>query len=136
MSENHTGWERSVLEKLALAAVDEQRRARRWGIFFKFLIFGYLFVVLAIAMGWFSKKDGGAGAGGKHTALVEVNGVIAPGSAASADLVMQGLAEAFKDKRTQGILRRRCMPWWRTCALPAVITSRWRRTRFMSTRRA
>ena len=106
MSENHTGWERSVLEKLALAAVDEQRRARRWGIFFKFLIFGYLFVVLAIAMGWFSKKDGGAGAGGKHTALVEVNGVIAPGSAASADLVMQGLAEAFKDKRTQGIILR------------------------------
>ncbi len=105
MSENHTGWERSVLEKLALAAVDEQRRARRWGIFFKFLIFGYLFVVLAIAMGWFGKKDSSAGTG-KHTALVEVNGVIAPGSAASADMVMQGLAEAFKDKRTQGIILR------------------------------
>ena len=104
MSENNTsGWERAVLEKLALAAVTEQRRARRWGIFFKFLIFGYLFVVLAIAMGWFGRKDTGTG---KHTALVELNGVIASGSAASADLVIQGLTEAFKDKRTQGIVLR------------------------------
>ena len=53
MSENNTpGWERAVLEKVALAAVTEQRRARRWGIFFKFLIFSYLVVILVIAMGW------------------------------------------------------------------------------------
>ena len=98
-----SGWERAVLEKVALAAVTEQRRARRWGIFFKCLIFGYLFVVLAIAMGWQSKKESGAE---KHTALVEVNGVIAAGSQASADVVMQGLADAFKDKRTQGVILR------------------------------
>ena len=104
MSENNTsGWERAVLEKVALAAVTEQRRARRWGIFFKFLIFAYLFIVLFIAMGWFGKKDG---AHDKHTALVEINGVIAPSSAASADAVMQGLADAFKDKRTQGVVLR------------------------------
>ena len=103
MSENNAGWERGVLEKVALAAVTEQRRARRWGILFKFLIFAYLFAVLAIAMGWFHRKDSGSG---KHTALVEVNGVIASGSAASADAVMQGLADAFKDKGTQGIILR------------------------------
>ena len=104
MSENNTsGWERAVLEKVALAAVTEQRRARRWGIFFKFLIFAYLFIVLFIAMGWFGKKDG---AHDKHTALVEIYGVIAPSSAASADAVMQGLADAFKDKRTQGVVLR------------------------------
>ena len=108
MSENNTsGWERAVLEKVALAAVTEQRRARRWGIFFKFLIFAYLFIVLFIAMGWFGKKDG---AHDKHTALVEINGVIAPSSAASADAVMQGLADAFKDKRTQGVILRITSP--------------------------
>ena len=100
MSESNTsGWERAVLEKVALAAVTEQRRARRWGILFKFLIFAYLFIVLFVAMGWFGKKDGSPD---KHTALVELNGVIAAGSPASADAVMQGLADAFKDKRTQG----------------------------------
>ncbi len=103
MSENNSGWERSVLEKVALAAVTEQRRARRWGNFFKFLIMAYLFAVLAIAMGWFYKKDGSHG---KHTALVEMNGVIAPGSAASADAIMQGLGDAFKDKGTQGVILR------------------------------
>lgn len=104
MSENNTGgWERAVLEKVALAAVTEQRRSRRWGIFFKFLIFAYLFIVLFIAMGWVGKKEGGSE---KHTALIDINGVIASGSPASADTVMQGLAEAFKDKRTQGIILR------------------------------
>ena len=100
---NVSGWERSVLEKVALAAVEEQRRARRWGIFFKFLIFAYLFAIMAIALGWFGKRDGFPA---KHTALVEVNGVISSGSAASADNIMQGLADAFKDKRTQGIVLR------------------------------
>ena len=104
MSENNgSGWERGVLEKVALAAVDEQRRARRWGIFFKLLIMGYLLAVLFIAMGWAGKRDSSPD---KHTALVEVNGVIASGSAASADNIIQGLTEAFKDKRTQGIVLR------------------------------
>src|SRR6185436_4933967 len=102
MSENNaSGWERVVLEKVALAAVTEQRRARRWGIFFKLLIFTYLFVLLFIGLGWIGKKDGSVD---KHTALVELNGVIGPQSAASAEAIMQGLADAFKDKRTQGVI--------------------------------
>lgn len=104
MSDNNTnGWERAILEKVALASVTEQRRARRWGIFFKFLLFGYLLAVLFIGMGWLGKRDGFPD---KHTALVDINGVIGPGSAASAENIMQGLGEAFKDKRTQGIVLR------------------------------
>jgi flagellar hook-associated protein 3 FlgL len=81
MSENNaSGWERAVLEKVALAAVGEQRRARRWGIFFKFLVFAYLFAVLLIAMGWMGKRDGYPA---KHTALVDVSGVIGPGTVSS-----------------------------------------------------
>ena len=96
-------WERAVLEKVALAAVQEQRRARYWGIFFKLLLFVYLFALLIIAMGWWGKKDAGPG---KHTALVEVRGVIGPEGSASADNVMTGLQDAFKDKRTQGVIVR------------------------------
>src|ERR1043166_8467741 len=92
-------WERKALERVALAAVQEQRRARHWSIFFKILLFVYLFALLFIAMGWTGKKDTSTG---KHTALVELRGVISPESAASADNVMSGLQEAFKDKRTQG----------------------------------
>jgi protease-4 len=96
-------WERKVIERVALAAIQEQRRARQWGIFFKLLLFIYLFALLIIGMGWIGKRDGSPG---KHTALVEVRGVIAPDSAASADAVMTGLQEAFKDKRTQGVVLR------------------------------
>ena len=98
------GWERSVLEKVALASLQEQRRARRWGIFFKLLGFIYLFALLFIALGWIGKRDGATA--GKHTAVVEIRGVIAADQPGSADAVTTGLQEAFKDKNTQGIVLR------------------------------
>src|SRR5215213_8084473 len=96
-------WERKALEKVALAAIQEQRRTRHWGIFFKLLLFIYLFALLFIALGWTGKKEAG---GGKHTAMVELRGVIGPESAASADNVVTGLQDAFKDKGTQGVILR------------------------------
>lgn len=98
------GWERSVLEKVALASLHEQRRSRRWGIFFKFLGFLYLFALLFVALGWLGKRDAVTTA--KHTALVELRGVIAPDHPASADSVVAGLQEAFKDEKTQGVIVR------------------------------
>jgi len=104
MAEMEPGsWERKTLEKVALAAIHEQGRARKWGIFFKLLLFVYLFALLFVGMGWFGKKDSSPG---KHTALVEVNGVISPNSQASAESITAGLQEAYKDKRTQGIVLR------------------------------
>ncbi|TDI81743.1 MAG: S49 family peptidase, partial [Betaproteobacteria bacterium] len=51
-SENrHEGWEKQALEKLAFSSVQEQRRARRWGIFFKSLTFVYLFILLFLGLG-------------------------------------------------------------------------------------
>jgi protease IV len=101
---NNEDWERRTLEKVALAAIHEQRRARYWSIFFKALLFIYLFLLLFLWLGWIGKKDGGST--GKHTALVELRGVIGPESAASADNVIAGLQAAFKDKYTQGVILR------------------------------
>ena len=98
-------WERGVLEKLAMSAIVEQRRARHWSIFFKVLTFGYLFVILFVFMGWFDKSETALSTG-KHTALVDMQGVIAADSAASADNLIPGLQEAFKDKGTQGVILR------------------------------
>jgi len=96
-------WERQVIEKLALAALKEQRRSRRWGIFFKLLGFAYLTLLLLIALDW-RAQDGLTA--GKHTALVEVVGVIDPKGNASADRVTAALQGAFKDKNTQGVVLR------------------------------
>lgn len=96
-------WERKVLEKLATSALQEQRRSRYWGIFFKSLTFVYLFLILFIAAGWFGAREMVAG---RHTALVQVNGVISSDSAASADQIMAGLQAAFKDTNTAGVVLR------------------------------
>jgi protease-4 len=97
-------WERGVLERLVRSVLDEQRRARRWSILFKSLGFLYLFVVLFLVLGWFGGKD--KGLPGKHTALVEVNGVIAADSQASAERINAGLQDAFKDTKTAGVILR------------------------------
>ncbi|MBI1396925.1 MAG: S49 family peptidase [Betaproteobacteria bacterium] len=97
-------WEREVITRLVESAVIEQRRARRWGIFFKSLTFAYLFALLVVALGWF---DGGEAAlTGKHTALVDLDGVIEADSMASADVINTGLNDAFENKNTQGVILR------------------------------
>ncbi len=104
MAENGENWERGVIEKLATEALKEQRRGRRWGIFFKLLTFAYLAVVLVMAMGW--RVDGDPMSSGKHTALVDIAGVIAARGDASAERVTSALQAAFKDKNTQGVILR------------------------------
>ena len=98
------GWERSVLEKVALAAIAEQRTARRWSMAFKILVMVYLFIVLFLGMGWLKKA--GEKSTGKHTAMVELRGVISADTQASADNVTSGLQAAFKDSNTVGVILR------------------------------
>ena len=98
------GWERKVLEKVALAAIAEQRAARRWGVVFKSLLLIYLFAVLFVGVGWIKRGD--YKSPGKHTALVELRGVIAADGQASADNITSGLQAAFKDGNTQGVILR------------------------------
>lgn len=89
-----------------MSAVQEQRRARHWGIFFKTLTFAFLFIMLALYMGWTGGGRSDKSSNGKHTALVELTGVIAADTPASADNVIDGLQEAFKDKHTEGVILR------------------------------
>jgi protease-4 len=104
MNETNGQWERELVTRLATAALKEQRRARLWGIFFKLLTFAYVTLILIMAVDWQSRAD--LAGGRKHTAMVELNGVIAPGSDASAEKVTTALQAAFKDKNTQGVVVR------------------------------
>jgi len=96
-------WERQVLERLVRSVLDEQRRTRNWGIFFKTLTFIYLFALLFIAFGWLGGREP---LPGDHTALVELSGVIAADSHANADVISQGLQDAFENKGTKGVILR------------------------------
>ena len=103
MADNDGQWERGLIEKLATEALKEQRRARLWGIFWKVLTFAYITVVIVLAVDW---KDGVDSKSGKHTALVELKGIIGPGTDSSAEKVALALQAAFKDKNTQGVVMR------------------------------
>ncbi len=99
---NTPNWERQTLEKVALAAINEQKKSRQWGILFKLLTFIYLFIILFALMGW---RGDGEKVLGKHTALIDIQGVISS-EEVSADKVVVGLQAAFKDKNTRGVILR------------------------------
>jgi len=97
-------WERKVLEKVALEAVGEQRRARRWGIFFKLLGFAYLGALLYLLVDWESLDPEKTSA--RHTALVELRGVIQAKGDANADDIVAALQAAFDDKGAAAVVLR------------------------------
>ncbi|KPK07025.1 MAG: peptidase S49 [Betaproteobacteria bacterium SG8_39] len=103
MTDNADQWERKLVEKIAMAGVAEQRRGRRWGIFFKLLTFAYITWIVLLVSGWQATETPTAE---KHTALVEIDGLIAPGTDASADRVTNALQAAFEDSRTQAVVLR------------------------------
>ena len=104
MSEtNDPQWERKIIEKLALDALAEQRNRRRWGIFFKALGFIYLTVVLVLAVDWGGER---LGDGSRHTALIDLTGVINAKGNGSAEHVTTALHSAFEDKGTVGVILR------------------------------
>jgi protease-4 len=103
--DHDSAWERKIIEKLALETLAEQKRRRRWGIFFKILGFVYL-TFLIVALGDWGGASDTLGDGKKHTALVQLNGVIKPTGEASAEKITESLQAAFKDHGTQGVILR------------------------------
>ncbi|CAM5233658.1 Signal peptide peptidase SppA OS=Stutzerimonas stutzeri OX=316 GN=sppA PE=3 SV=1 [Stutzerimonas stutzeri] len=94
-----------LLEKTLQAGIQEQRRARRWGIFFKLLTFIYLFGALMVfSPAWQFGKDKAARE--SHTAVINVRGMIADEESASADNIVGALRAAFEDTNTKGIVLR------------------------------
>jgi protease-4 len=103
MSDNNNPWEREVVTQLAEASLKEQRRSRRWGIIFKLLTFAYIGVILFM-IGEASLTT--VTINEKHTALVELSGVIADKEIASADNIVTALRDAFENENAAGIILR------------------------------
>ncbi len=97
-------WERKTLEKLAFAALSEQKARRRWGIFFKLVGFTYLMAVLVAVMDWAPSSEPAASV--RHTALINVFGTIEANGEVSADKINAALQSAFEDKNTAGVVLR------------------------------
>ncbi len=99
-----TELEGRLFERMSFEFLREQRAARRWGIFFKLLAVLYVtvFMMLSLPSDWNLTTMGG----GKVTALVDLQGVIAHGNEASADNIVAGLRAAFENTSTAGVVLR------------------------------
>ncbi len=102
-SQRSDNWERELINKLAMGALTEQRRARRWGIFFKFIMVAYVIVFLIALL---PGRESGLHVGSGHTALVEIQGTIAADAEANADAIVSALRDAFEDQGTKGVILR------------------------------
>ncbi len=100
----HPNWERDLLEKVALAAITEQTRARRWSIFFKSLLFVYLFAIFGVAVYPKLGNEHHDLKGDGHTAIIDLTGQIGEDKDANADSIIEGLRDAIEDKHTKGII--------------------------------
>nr|WP_296750813.1 S49 family peptidase [Thioalkalivibrio sp.] len=108
-AQDKSNWERETLEKLVLAQVTEQRRTRRWGIFFKLLVFIYLFALLLLIRGpdlgladlWDRDKEPT-----EHVAVIDIEGLIASATSANAEDINKTLRKAFEDDDTRAVMLR------------------------------
>ncbi len=102
MSDNH--WEQDALRNLLVDSLVEQRRRRRWGIFFKLT-----FVIIIIIFLWMIMRGDNtdsAALAATHTALIKIDGPIMANTSANADNIVTSLRHAFKSKGTKGIILR------------------------------
>ena len=93
-SRHAAGWERDVLEKLAFAALEEQRANRRSRLWARLSWMALIAVVVVIGLDFGRSNKGGST---PHTALVEIKGEIASEGEASAELVVSSMRSAFED---------------------------------------
>lgn len=101
MQENtqNPAWERSLLEKAVLASVQEQRRARRWSIFFK-LVFLSIFIALIFSL--FSDHTARKPLSA-HTAVINIDGII-DSEVNNSKMINEGIRAAFEEHQAQGII--------------------------------
>jgi len=97
-------WERDALIQIAQAGLIEQRRARRWGIFFKLLGFAYLIAILILVVLPRSDDGNTISKSRPAAAVIDIHGIIAAGEATEADSINRALRQAFEADNIKGII--------------------------------
>jgi protease-4 len=100
-AQHEPGWERATLEKLAFAALNEQKATRRWKT-----VVRLSWLAFFIALVWLALHRGSAPSSvtTPHTAVVEIRGEIAEGADASAEFVNSALRAAFEDEGARAVV--------------------------------
>lgn len=99
-----SGREWALIEKTLLESFREQKRARRWGVFFKLLTFVYLFVLVLVFA--YPRVGQVPSVTDPHTAIIDIQGVIAADETASADAIVTSLRQAFEAEAAKAVILR------------------------------
>jgi len=91
-----------ALSRITTQLVAEQRRSRRWSVFFKSLLALYagIILVLSVASAW----DSLWALQLPHAALVQIEGAIDANADASAERVIKGLRSAFDNEKVKAVV--------------------------------
>ncbi len=106
-----TSKEWQIIEKTMMASVEEQRRARRWSIFFKLLGFGYLILLFLLMGGRGCSSDGNNSAmpindDEPHIAVIDVTGVISSENDTNASDINQAINDAYDNEHVKAVALR------------------------------
>ena len=98
---------RQLFAHLTLETLKEQRAKRRWGIFFKLtFLFYFTFLLVLFFRPERQLLIEDHASNQYHTAVVNVQGVIASGKKANAGSLNRSLRKAFKNPKVKGVLLR------------------------------
>jgi protease-4 len=95
------GWERATLEKLAFAALEEQKTTRRWRTFVRLSWLAFFGALVWLAL---ERNTPPSDASAPHTAVVSLKGEIADGADASAEFINVALRAAFEDDGSKAVV--------------------------------
>lgn len=92
-----------IIERALLAATEEQRRARRWNLLFRFMLLGYLLLVLAL-MARGCQTSTTAEPITPHLAVVDIDGTIGGKRGVESRDVVKGLRQAFEASNSRAVV--------------------------------
>jgi len=92
-----------LIEKMLMETHKEQVKARRWGIFFKVLVFVYIFAALIMfRSSW--QLASPMKVTTEHVAVIPIDGVIAANEDANANSIVRSLRKAFDAEQSKAII--------------------------------
>lgn len=106
-----TGWARDALLDMARHGLVEQRRARRWKVFFRFVSVALVVWSLTLVTLVFQASERAAPGLSKPTAaVIDISGMIAADEPTEARKVIPRLEQAFEEENVKGIVLRMNTP--------------------------
>ncbi len=105
-ADNDARFEQTLVNQIAREFLAEQRRARRWNIAFKLFIALFMAIFLVVYLMGKTDITPGSLANGKHTALIDIQGIISSNGQVRSDYVTASLRAAYEDSNTAGIILR------------------------------